>query len=62
MAWVHKDVTYCNDYSCPLVRCIWNPKNLRGDGIYSFAALRETEECQIYQMERNAETERNDCE
>jgi hypothetical protein len=64
MAWVHKDITYCNDYSCPLVSCIRNPKHLTefADGIYSFAALRGTDECPIYQMERNAETERDDCE
>ena len=60
-AWIHDDITWCADYSCPLIGCIRNPKNMANpDGPHSFAMFRETDECPITYLEQQAAIERGE--
>ena len=60
-AWIHDDITWCMDESCPVVSCMRNTKNMMDrSGPHSYAMMKDTEDCPIYQMERNAAIERGD--
>lgn len=60
-AWIHDDITWCMDESCPIMDCMRNPKNMMDrSGLHSYAMFRETDECQIYRMEQQAAVERGD--
>ena len=59
--WIHDDITWCIDSACPLINCIRNPKNMRDPvGMHSYADFRQTDECQIYRLEQQADMERED--
>ena len=61
MAWIHDDITWCAEESCPIINCVRNQKNMMDrTGLHSFAMFRETNECPIYRMERDADIERNE--
>lgn len=62
-AWIHDDITWCMDSSCPVVGCFRNQKNMADkSGLHSYADFRESDECQIYKMEQNMAQERGDRE
>lgn len=57
--WIHDDITWCADYSCPIINCIRNPKNMSDPhGFHSFSNFRVCDECPIYRMEQQADAER----
>ena len=63
LAWIHDDITWCADESCPMINCIRNAKNMMDHtGLHSYAAFRETDECPIYRMEQQADIEREEYE
>ena len=58
-SWIHDDITWCTEDNCPLVNCRRNTKNMWDrTGLHSFASFRETDECPIYVMQRDADLER----
>ena len=62
-AWIHDDITWCAESKCPMINCKRNPKNMMDrTGLHSYAVFRETEECPIYRLERDAELEREGTE
>lgn len=63
MAWIHDDITWCMDHSCPIVNCMRNPKNMMDKtGLHSYADFRKCDECVIYMLEQQADMERGDSE
>ena len=61
IAWMHDDITWCMDESCPIVGCCRNTHNMMNrTGVHSYAMFRETDECPIYLMEQNMEQEREE--
>ena len=61
MAWIHDDITWCDDASCPMVGCRRNQHNMMDrTGVHSYALFRNTEECPIYLLEQNMEKEREE--
>ena len=61
LALIHDDITWCMDSNCPVVCCMRNQKNVMDrSGLHSYADFRNTDECMIYQMERDADIERGE--
>lgn len=61
LMWIHDDITWCAEDNCPIVNCIRNPVNMANhSGLHSYANFRESDECVIYRLERDAAIERGD--
>lgn len=59
--WFLDDITWCAKSDCPMINCMRNPKNMRDkSGLHSYAIFRDTDECMIYRMEKEAMRERED--
>ena len=60
-SFIHDDITWCADHSCPVVGCMRNPKNMADPaGVHSYAMFRDTDECPIYRFEQQAAIERGE--
>lgn len=55
ISWMHDDITWCMDHSCPVTDCMRNPKNMMNPvGVHSYADFRQCDECVIFRAEQNA--------
>lgn len=56
------EVIWCDDYSCPLIGCMRNPKNITNpDDPHLFAGYRTSDECPITVLEQQADIAREEC-
>lgn len=57
-----QEVVWCDDYSCPLIGCMRNPKNIKNlVDTHLFASYRESDECPITVLEQQADIAREEC-
>lgn len=58
LKWIHDDITWCIDSSCPIADCFRNQLNMANhSGLHSYADFRNCDECMIYRLEHQEDNE-----